>query len=408
MLTAAPNTHSLDTDAARGLHIAWINEAADFIGGCEQYIYNTVSLLRERGVRNSLFYDCTRPDFSTSFAKPFDHVFPMVDTVAQVKALAPDIIYVHRLAAGKAVARLRETGAPTVRFFHDYQIFCPREHRYSVIGMKTCHKPMGMRCYVPCLGVINRTDRWPGLRLNRVGRLRKAIRENLELDAFVTGSRYMAELVAAHGVDADRTHVIPLYSIPHEIPDTAPRQPGLFLFAGQLIRSKGVDTLLRALAQLPPEATLAVAGTGRHDALFKSMAVELGVADRVTFLGRLPQDALSSCYAKAGCVVVPSRYPETFGLVGVEAMRHGTPVIATAVGAMGEWLEDGKTGLRVPPNDPDAMAAAMRRMLEDPKTAAQMGSAGRARYEEAFVPERHVNSLVDCFRHLATGAAAHG
>ena len=388
------------------MRVLWINEAADFVGGCEQYIYNTVRLLGEQGIRSFLLYDCRDNRFSTDFVQPFDQAFPLVDVKTQVAAIAPDLIYIHRLSGRDIITKLRDTGVPTVRFFHDYQLFCPREHRYSVLGLRTCRKPIGLRCYFPCLGVINRTDTRLGFRLNRVGKLRAAIKANREIDAFVVGSNYMAELIVAHGFDPQRTHAIPLYALPPS--NTAPvaREPDLVFFAGQLIRSKGLDTLLHAMALTQHPAKLCVAGKGRQESLFRAMVRELGLGERVSFLGQIPHEELVHWYGKAACVVVPSRYPETFGLIGPEAMRYGAAVIGTAVGAIGEWLEDGVTGLAVPPNDPRAMANAIDQMVGSPQTAVEMGKAGKRRYQEEFVPERHVDRLLALFQTLVSGGGS--
>ena len=388
------------------MRVLWINEAADFVGGCEQYIYNTVRLLGDQGIRSSLLYDCRQPRFSTDFVQPFDQAFPLIDVKAQVADIHPDLIYVHRLSGRNTIAELRDTGVPTARFFHDYQLFCPREHRYSVLGLRTCRKPIGLRCYFPCLGVVNRTDARLGFRLNRVGKLRVAIKANRELDAFVVGSRYMAGLIAAHGFSPRRTHVIPLYSLPPEETADAAREADLFLFAGQMIRSKGVDTLLHAMARTKHPCRLVIAGDGRQKALFQDMANTLGLGDRVTFLGRIPHEELAQWYAKAACVVVPSRYPETFGLIGPEAMRYGAAVIGTTVGAIGEWLEHGVTGLSVPPNDPHAMAQAIDQIVENRQQAAEMGKAGKKRYQEEFVPERHIDALLALFQTLVSGGSS--
>jgi glycosyltransferase involved in cell wall biosynthesis len=131
------------------------------------------------------------------------------------------------------------------------------------------------------------------------------------------------------------------------------------------------------------------------------MANDLGLNNRVHFLGRVPHEELESWYSKALCVIVPSRYPETFGLIGPEAMRLGAPLIGTKVGAIGEWLEDGTNGYMVPPNDPDALADSIDRILSDPKRADTMGRAGRKQYEAAFTPERHVDALSMIFQTVA-------
>jgi glycosyltransferase involved in cell wall biosynthesis len=155
----------------------------------------------------------------------------------------------------------------------------------------------------------------------------------------------MANHVVAHGFDKAKVHAIPLYATaPPDGEGSPEREKDLLLFAGQLIRGKGLDVLLHAMLKLGQSARLIVAGTGRQGKLFETMCDQLGLRHRVQFVGRLSRDQLHLLYRRATVVVVPSRYPETFGLVGVEAMSHGTPVIATTVGAIGEWLEDGCTG----------------------------------------------------------------
>jgi glycosyltransferase involved in cell wall biosynthesis len=378
--------------------VLWVNEAADFVGGCEQYIFNTARLLQDHGVQSSLLYDCRQP-FSTDFVKPFDQAFPMVDIGVQVAAINPDLIYVHRLSGRKIIEDLRQTAVPAIRFFHDYQLFCPREHRYSVFGLRTCRKPIGLRCY-PCLGFINRSDNRWGFRLTFVRTLRSDIDANRGLDAFTVGSKYMAGLIAAHGFAADRTHVVPLYALPpREVPPVK-RETDTFFFAGQLVRSKGLDTLLQAMAMTKHPSKIFIAGQGRQGEMFRAQAATLGLNGRVTFLGRIPHEELAEWYCKAACVVVPSRYPETFGLIGPEAMSYGAPVIGTAVGAIGEWLDDRVTGISVPPNDAPALAGAMDWIVDNPAKALQMGCAGKARYEEIFRPDKHIRTLLELFHSM--------
>ena len=99
------------------MRVLWVNEAADFVGGCEQYIFNTARLLHDHGVRSSLLYDCQNR-LSPDFVKPFEQAFPMVDIRTQVAEIKPDLIYVHRLSGRRIVEELRETRVPAARFFH--------------------------------------------------------------------------------------------------------------------------------------------------------------------------------------------------------------------------------------------------------------------------------------------------
>ena len=163
---------------------------------------------------------------------------------------------------------------------------------------------------------------------------------------------------------------------------------------GQVIRGKGVDLLLRALVQVPGEWHATIVGTGNHLDACRLLAQELGIAARVTFAGWVPHISLESYYAHAAVCVVPSRWPEPFGMVGVEAMARGRPVIGFAVGGIPDWLDDGVTGILVPEADTGALGAAIASLLANPRWATALGQAGLARVRERFQPDQYLDRLM--------------
>jgi len=167
-------------------------------------------------------------------------------------------------------------------------------------------------------------------------------------------------------------------------------QPAL-LFAGRLRYYKGLDTLLRALPVLPG-ARLTVVGDGPMREEWERLTDTLGLGDRVTFTGEVPDDDLPGYYHIADIFVLPANArAEAFGTVLLEAMASGLPCITTEVGTGTSWVvQDGVTGLVVPPRDPQALAEAIRSLLDDPRRRAAMGRAGRTRVEAAFTLERMV------------------
>lgn len=381
------------------LRLLWVNDAAALIGGCERYVQDTARLLRVRGVHSTLLYDIAgRVD--PAYLRAFDAAFPVVDPALQLEALAPDVVYVHRLGRSELLAALTGTASPVLRFFHDYELFCPREHKYTAVGLRTCERPVGPHCYT-CLGFVRRATGWPGIRLSRVGRLRNLHDRNRALDGFVVGSSYMAMHLAAHGFAGDRTHVLPLYAAPPCSSGQVRRTPDRLLFAGQLVRGKGLDVLLRAMGRMRHRATLIVAGTGTQEAELQRRARRLGLSGRVSFEGRLSRAELDAQYRTAAAVVVPSRSPETFGLVGPEAMACATPVVATAAGGTGEWLDDGVNGFAVSPGDVAGLARALDRIVGRPRLARVLGRNARKAYLERFTPERHVEDLLELLQRFA-------
>jgi D-inositol-3-phosphate glycosyltransferase len=161
----------------------------------------------------------------------------------------------------------------------------------------------------------------------------------------------------------------------------------LLLFVGRIDPLKGVDTLLRAMALLSQRGVcdwqrlcLSIIGGDVEDSpaarnaemeRLKTLREELGVADLVTFLGKQDQDALPDYYAAADAVIVPSHY-ESFGMVALEAMACGTPVIASEVGGLAFLVRDGETGFHVPDRDPEALADRICQVLTDPLLRAEL------------------------------------
>jgi glycosyltransferase involved in cell wall biosynthesis len=162
-----------------------------------------------------------------------------------------------------------------------------------------------------------------------------------------------------------------------------------WLAVGRLSRYKGFDVLLHALADVP-DARLVIVGDGECGASLRETAATLGVASRVRFAGALDDATLLAAYAAADAFVLPSlNRGEAFGLVLLEAMRARLPVVASAIqgSGIGEVVENGDSGLLVPPGDAAALAQALAQMRNaDLRT--RMGARGRQRWEERFTLDR--------------------
>ncbi|MFZ4614896.1 MAG: glycosyltransferase family 4 protein [Rectinemataceae bacterium] len=376
------------------MKIAWITRAAAYTGGAERHIADVVSLLAERGASNYLLYELDAP-MDSAFVSLFSGAFPQVELARQLEFLAPDVIYVHQVSGRRTLEVLADTGIPSLRFFHDHAPFCLHVHKYTTIGHRSCSRVLGPYCSFPCLGPVNRRSGFPPVSLRTLGAARAELRANMRLNACAVGSVHMKDHLVAHGFPPAAVRVLPMFT---KLPDQDPpveRERGLLLFVGALLRGKGLDVLLSALARLGPECRLRVAGSGHQEGMFREQAARLGVAERVEFLGRIGRSELDTQYRAASCVVVPSREPETFGLVGLEAFRHATPVVASRVGGIGDWLLEGKTGYGFPSGDAEGLAAVLRRLLDDPVAALATGRAGRELLLACFTPERHATALMD-------------
>jgi len=168
----------------------------------------------------------------------------------------------------------------------------------------------------------------------------------------------------------------------YELP-TDPTRPTL-LFVGRLSYYKGVEYLIDAMREI--EADLLIVGDGGRREALERRTREYGMDDRINFLGKVTDDLLKYCYEIATLFVLPSiESSEAFGIVQLEAMAFGTPVINTALSTGVPWVsKDEETGITVPPKNAPALAAAIRRLLNDPGRRKKYGENARARVERRF------------------------
>ncbi len=188
-----------------------------------------------------------------------------------------------------------------------------------------------------------------------------------------------------------------------ERPSRAGKRPLSIGFVKWLEPKYGVQDLVEALgllADLPFEATLV--GDGSLRASLEARVVELGLAERVHFLGRRPHTEIPDLLRGFDLLVMPSR-EEAWGVAAAEASATAIPVVATRVGGIPEIVVDGETGLLVPPQDPAALAAAIRRMAGDRALRRKLGRAGRKRVESLFAWPRCVDLMVDVYRDVVAG-----
>jgi glycosyltransferase involved in cell wall biosynthesis len=164
---------------------------------------------------------------------------------------------------------------------------------------------------------------------------------------------------------------------------------------GHLYTNKGQDVLLRALARLAqtmPDVSLTLVGDGPKRQADEQLAQELGIAGRCRFIGARPREDALAYMASAAVVVVPSR-EEAYGLVNVEALAVGTPVVASRVGGISEVVRDGVDGLLVPADDPNALAEALELLLTNPALREVMGQNGRQHFLSQFELQTNVPRL---------------
>lgn len=184
--------------------------------------------------------------------------------------------------------------------------------------------------------------------------------------------------------------------------------PPRLIFVGRLRYYKGLDTLLQALPHVP-DVVLSIIGDGPMRETLEAMTRELRLGGRVTFAGEVDDAELPDRYRGADVFVLPANArAEAFGTVLIEAMACGLPCITTELGTGTSWIvQDGVTGLVVPPMDAPALAEAIRKM-RNASQREQMGRASRARVCERFTQQRMVDQVMQVYSDALSGAEGRG
>lgn len=185
-------------------------------------------------------------------------------------------------------------------------------------------------------------------------------------------------------------------------------RPFRVLFVGRLVERKGVHHLIDAVARVRERrrVELHVVGDGPHRGALEAHASRAGLGEAARFHGFVSSDELSRRFEESDVFVLPAVVDakgdvEGLGVVLIEALLHGTPVIASAAGGIVDIVRDGETGLLVPPGDPAALAEALARVQDDPALAIRLVEGGRRHVEREFSWEVVVGRLVELYRGLA-------
>jgi glycosyltransferase involved in cell wall biosynthesis len=329
---------------------------------------------------------------------PKDELLPYMPQLAEGIAVdwetrgAPDVVHSHfwmsGLAALGAVEALPESAIPVVHTFHALGSV---KRRFQGAADTS---PTARRWLEPHVG----------------GRAAAIV---------ATSTDEVLEL-GKMDVPTGKVHVIPCGVDPRAFGGRGPHAPKdarhRILRVGRLVPRKGVDIVIDALAVLRGrgvDAELVVLGSSGGDAetdpeiarLTKS-AEAAGVADRVRFTGQVDQAELPRWYRSADVVACTPWY-EPFGIVPLEAMGCGVPVVAAAVGGLRDTVVDGSTGILVPPFDADATAAAIGDLLDDPARRIEYGRAGRERVRTMYTWERVASETAGVYERLAATTHAH-
>jgi glycosyltransferase involved in cell wall biosynthesis len=323
---------------------------------------------------------------------------------ALLDVFRPDIVHAHNLytqLSPSVLAAAKEREIPVVMTVHDYALISAN---YSLWNGD---RPMN----VNRLGAFAtaRTKYIKGsflatLMLEGILKMHHALRlYDGAIAHYVTYSHFVRDVMVNAGFAKEKISVVGALAEPlmgegkksMEDGKRGKKQESFVLFSGRLETYKGAHVLIEAAKHLPKDVRIVIAGVGPDEARLKALA---GRDERIAFLGFVPGDELWRLMGEASVVVVPSIWPEVYGLVALEAMCQGTPIIVAKSGGLPEVVGESEAGIVVPPDDPKALARAIQRVLESPALANRMSKAAYARARDIGDPQVHLGKIMEIYK----------
>lgn len=386
------------------MKILFVNEKCGYYGGVEQNIADTAAGMRDiKGHACYLLYGTATEAGEKEYRQLFEKCIK-IDTIdlksdRQLQAIQnivfdinPDVLYVHKIPSVRILSGLIES-IHSVRMVHDHDLCCPRKHKYFAYSGRICTYKAGLRCWFDGAFLERDESSRLGASYSSIGAKMEEMRRNYKISRLLVGSTFMKNELIMNGFPQNRIFIIPpvIQNAGQEKVELP--ADNMILFVGQLIRGKGVDLLLNAFTNITVDYRAVIVGDGNARDELAELSSNLGLADRVQFAGWIDHDQLQRYYSEAAVVAVPSRWPEPFGMVGLEAMKYGRPVVGFNVGGIKDWLEHKVTGILVPEQDVEKFAEALEQMLSDKEAAKSYGENGYKRMSEKYCFEEYLNKL---------------
>ncbi len=388
------------------MKILIFNEAATPAGGeMNYYVFDVASRLRAAGETVALVHSRLPKSEFRGTGYIFDHLRKMGAAPDEVRTrleailddFKPDVIQLHGVP-NLALDPWLNARTPTVRWIHNHRFYCSGESMTWAWPRQACQRPHAAGCLALHLlhgcGSPN-----PANNLYQYGRVSRSLAALRQSGGLQVASRMLGENLVRNGIDPSLVEHLPLYAhVPWELKKGAqspmPTQRRFILHPGGLVRHKGVWLLVRNLGELPEDVDIVFAGGGGDlEAGLKQYVARHSLSERVRIMGSLAPAQWSQLLHQASLVAIPSLWNEPLGLAGIYAMAHGKPVVAFHGNGIDEWIENDHTGIEVPFGARGDFIKAVVSLLNDPPRLEKLGAQARARWNERFRPEHHVEKL---------------
>lgn len=383
-----------------------VNEHLSHKGGVETYLLALLPRLEDRGVSTAVAYGRGDPSLHTSahavatigqagFSVQRTARTQMEDVLGTV---VPDVIHVHNVQNVGILQACLAYG-PTVVTTHDYRWVCPANSFFYENSQSICQRTCGPGCF-PTTLIEHCMSRRPAYGAYYYYRAKWSIARSHRFAQVVVPSEGARNKYVVSGFEQAAMKVLPYFCdlVPRPTPRPLPDRPTI-TFLGRIAPNKGHEYFVDALGKLPDTVQGVMVGSLSDDDRYRlrERAARGGSADRLVLRGWARRDEVLDLFDHTSVFIFPSLWPETLGIVGIEALSRGVPVVASDVGGVREWCRDGETGYTVPPGDAAAIADRVHHLLSDTGRLRAFGRRGIDLIRTRFLPEHHTDTLLDIY-----------
>lgn len=387
------------------MRLLFVHDRFGAMAGAEVNLQLTAAALKDRGHDVRLLHGPPTGKGEKEWSELFPERFAFTEgddfqtTRRALKVFQPDAIYIHKMSESTVLEALAQSEIPVARMVHDHDLYCMRSYKYSPFTRTICTRAAGLHCIFPCGATLarNRGGGFPVKWVSYLARKRE-LALNRRFKRMIVATDYMRQELLRNGFDPERVEIhAPVPRASEHSATASFSDRNLIIYSGQIIRGKGVDVLLESLAHVRSPFECLIFGDGNHRGYCEELTKRLGLSSRVQFKGYVPPVQLEHFYEDASVAVVSSVWPEPFGAVGLEAMRHGLPVVGFDAGGINEWLLNGENGFLVPWMNRAQYAARIDQLLGDKAQARALGERGRQLLRDKFNFDQYISGLENMF-----------
>lgn len=398
------------------MNILHLHENTIIKGGSEVYIKLLLELLPDYGCQNywlSINKNENRyviNNYSTKDKFKYNSVYAAIQALKDFcTTYQIDIIHIHGLSIPPIVKACFKL-APVIRSMHEPRMICPGHGKFFLNQELICCNPVGMHCLADAY-----TKKCAPRNPKRLLYAYKNSKFEINYAAtkyfqILVMSNYMLHEAKLAGIPEKKLKLIPYFveSLSKSTEIESDTHELRILYSGRFAPHKGIHLLIEAVAPLLsffPHLYLDLVGDGYLYNKINLLVKQCGIEDKVKFHGWQNTNSIKNLYQKASIITFPSIYPEAFGIVGIEAMAHGKPVVGFKVGGVTDWLENGVNGFAVKSHDVIEFRNKLERLISNRELRFTMGENGKKIALEKFCVTNVLPQLVEVYKNSINSIA---